>query len=458
MRPITRRLTAAAVAVYALLAPSVAGATSTTKQIKAATKSGVGYLKSLQLEEGAFETDWVLGALAAAGTAAADVRTSESAPDARSYYRSLLGDTTTWPGGSEPSVSEFERGALNAYAAGIDPARVSPEQNLIAQIIARYQPAHPGFFGAPTSLTGTVFGVLALADTSMHAKTPRVPAALLSKSVAVIRANQHNDGGWTYERVEGEAGKLAEPSEPDETGAAIAALCGAGVPASDPAIVKARDYLEGDVVAATGAFESPFGSNTDSTAWAIQGLDACGIPVQGAGFRSSQGKTPIDFLISQQLAGGGFVYEAGEAEANEYSSQDAVRALAGAGFTAPAPKPRSGPRYEAEGAFQPGSDSLLSLIIDSGSSTPAVCAVQIAPSAATTTLAAVLEAARSAATPAGCVASFEPASGKGALTQLNGNPEPPAASWELSIDGGKEKLAKLSSKIAIGDTLYLHLG
>ena len=60
------------------------------------------------------------GALAGAGDAAADVRAPGAAANARSYYRELVGDTATWPG-SEATVSDYERAALNAYAAGIDP-------------------------------------------------------------------------------------------------------------------------------------------------------------------------------------------------------------------------------------------------------------------------------------------------------------------------------------------------
>ena len=114
----------------------------------------------------------------------------------------------------------------------------------------------------------------------------------------------------------------------------MAALCSAGLPASSPTILSAEGYLKADLEESTGAFQAPFGANTDSNAWAVQGLNACGINPQGAGFTTAKGKTPIDFLLSQQLSDGGFVYEAGEALANEYSSQDAVRALSGAGFTA----------------------------------------------------------------------------------------------------------------------------
>jgi hypothetical protein len=455
MRLNTCRLALFALVLSALLLPASASATSTPTQIQASVSKGVGFVKSLQEADGGFGTDWALGALAAAGTPAVSVIPSGGSTNARSYERELLGNTATWPGESEPSVTTFEQAALNSYAAGIDPARVSKTQNLIAQVVSHYQPTNPGYYGSPSAFSGTVFGLLALAETKTTKGAERLPAALLEKSVAVLEANQHNDGGWTYEKAEGNPTKLAGAAEPDETGAAIAALCSAGVPNTSPSIVKALGYLKSDLVAATGAFEAPFGANTDSNAWAVQGLDACGINPQGSEFTSSDGKTPIDFLISQQLAGGGFLYEAGEAEANEYSSQDAVRALAGAGFTARPPKPKGASQWVAESGFQSGVDSALALIINNGTATLEACSVTVSPSATETTLAAVLQAAESSATPSGCVTSFAPASGSKPITQINGSPSPAAASWHVSLDGGKEKVAKRSSKIKLGDTIYL---
>ena len=52
-------------------------------------------------------------------------------------------------------------------------------------------------------------------------------------------------------------------------------------------------------------------------------------------------------LIAQQLESGAFKYLPSESSANQYSSQDAVRALAGGGFTAEPPKPSSGEKWFA---------------------------------------------------------------------------------------------------------------
>ncbi len=434
-------------------------ATSSKQQIEASRQSAVSYLRSQQSADGSFQGfggEWALSALAAAGVAPGEVEAGAGGTDARTYYRELIGDPQTWPGGGEPAVTDYETAALAAYAAGIDPARVSAGQNLIAQVIAHDDTATPGYYGEHGLLNGTVFGLLALADTHTQKGVERVPAALLSESVEALRANQHTDGGWTYLTAAGDAEALGAPSEAEFTGAAMAALCGAGVAASDPAITSAQHFLEADLKAessGTGAFATEFGPNTDSNAWAVEGLDACGIAPQSSALTTSAGHTPIDFLISQQLAGGGFRYEPAETGPNLYSSQDALRALAGAGFTAEPAKTHHGlKRWVAQAAFTPGTSTELALVVD-GAAGPKPCAVKLTPSAATTTLGAVLQAAESAASPSGCVTSFTPDGGKGTVTSIDG--QSATGGWKLGTDGGKQVTAKASTKVKVGATMLL---
>ncbi|HEX4482341.1 MAG TPA: hypothetical protein VH081_01020 [Solirubrobacteraceae bacterium] len=463
IRSIERIVTAlAATSCFIALAAPAASATSSTGEVAKATAGGIAYLRSLQRPNGeiaGFGGDWSLTAFAGAGVAAANVKDGETGLDARSWYRGAVGNPATWPESSEPAVTEYERASLIAYAAGIDPARVSQTQNLIAQIVAQYQPASPGYYGTPALFNGTVFGLLALEGAKTTKRAQRVPQALLNESVEAIRRNQHVDGGWNYEKVEGNEKAIKSAAEPDMTGAAIAALCGAGVPSSDASVVKGEEYLRSLLTPATGAFAAEFGANTDSNAWAVQGLNACAIDAQGAAFTTSAGKTPIDFLLSQQLAGGAFKYLPSQTGANEYASQDAVRALAGAGFDPSPPKAKKARQWVGEKDFDtsPGLDGLLTLVIDDGTAVDA-CEVKIAPAAVKTKLGAVLEAAETTSSPAGCVTSFAAVKGKGAITQIDGAPSPAAAQWQLSIDGKTEKAAKASAAIALGDTIYLRLG
>jgi len=458
MRFSTWRSALVAVTACALLAPATASATSSTAEIEASTKAGVTYLKTLQETNGSipgFGGDWSLTSFAAAGTAAANVKKTESSASARTWYRELVGNTTTWPESSKAPATEFEKAVLVAYAAGIDPARVSQTQNLIAQVIARYQTANPGYYGEPSVFEGTLFGLLALAETQTREGVERVPQVLLEQSVAVVRANQHTDGGWNFERVEGSEEGVKSAAEVDTTGTAMAALCSAGVKSTDGAIVKGEEYLESQLISASGSLGSE--ANTDSNAWAVEGLKACGINPQEAAFTTAAKKTPIDFLISQQVSGGGFRTTTGTS-ANEYSSQDAVRALAGSGFTAVPPVPSGElPQWEFETSFSASKSvaSPLTLVINSAGSALKPCSVSVAPGEATTTLEVVLSAAETSSTPTGCVTSFK--SEGQAITQINGNPSAPAPNWDVSIDGGAEARATPATSIHLGDTIYLRL-
>lgn len=456
MRTLTCRLALLGACLCGLLLPATASATSSKAEIEASVSKGVIYLEGLQETSGGFPSDWDIDSLATAHVAAANVKKAGAETDARTWYRKLVGNETAtkWP--KEALVTEYERAALVAYAAGIDPARVSKTQNLIAGIASYYQPESPGYYGPPGNFNGTVFAVLALADAKTTGGVQRVPGALLKKSVEAIEKNQHTDGGWAWEKAEGNETKLKAAAEPDMTGSAMAALCNAHVEKSSAVIKKAVTYLKGLLASSSGAFESEFGANTDSNAWAVQGLDACGIEPQGTEFTvSGTKKTPIDFLISQQLASGAFRYLTTGSTANEYPSQDAVRALAGAGFTVTPPVPTGGLEqwFAASGFSTEAVKSPVTLIINNESTALKVCSVTFAPKETTTTLERVLVAAEAESAPAACLTGHS--SEAGAISQINGYPSPAKALWDYSIDGGAEKQATLTSEIHLGDTIYL---
>jgi len=157
------------------------------------------------------------------------------------------------------------------------------------------------------------------------------------------------------------------------------------------------------------------------------------------------------------VKGGGFRYGTTGTTAEQYASQDAVRALGSGGFTAPPPKPSKGEQWNAVTEFATGATETtsLALVVDNGSSPLKICSVTLAPEATTTTLVKVLNAAVGGTTPASCVTSFLPGSGEGAITQVNGFPASPAEKWNVTIDGGTKAQAKRSTVIHVGDTIYL---
>ncbi|OPF75998.1 hypothetical protein VT50_0224220 [Streptomyces antioxidans] len=467
-RPVSLRrlaLTAAAsLSAFALSAlPAVA--TSSPAQIATSKTNGVTYLKSLQAADGSYagsglSNEWAFSALAAAGTAAVDVTPDgDTSKNARSVYRGLL-STSGWPS-SSPVVTDYERAALNAYAAGIDPGRVSASRNLIADIYGYWQTAETGYFGPSANFNGTVFAALALNGAKTRSGGIRVPQALRDAIVTRIRANQHNDGGWNYGKAEGNATELATPGDIDMTGAAMAALCVSGVPNTDTDIAQARAFLKSKLIANSGAFNAMFGANTDSNGWAVSGLNACGVNPQTGDFLTSLGKTPVDFLIAQQFnPGGGFKYLPSDTTPSAYASIDGLRAVAGGGFTATPPTPTTAgaPQWVSQGSFTSGTAAKLALTVDDGTGRLKVCSVALTPTGTTTTLGAVLDAATGAATPAGCVTSVTPSSGTGAITSLNGKANSGSNTWKVSTDGSAFTAATRGKAVGVGDTIALRWG
>jgi hypothetical protein len=446
-----RCLSALCAAVLCLVAvPAVASATATQGEVDAAIGKAVEYVRGQQdpatgepfgYEHGSFSSDWVATSLAAAGVSAAGVGDAGSPSLQDFLFADYGGDF--WTGGEAgtfTTVANYERATLVAHAAGIDPARIAAGANLPAQIAERWNPAGPNF-GDPGT-TNTVFGVLAL-------KATGVPAWALSPVVSFLRKSQHDDGGWTYSAATAPADK-AEPSEPDMTGAAIAALCEAGAPPYDPSVAPALAYLQGLLVDSTGAIHYAFGDNADATAWAVSGLSACGVDPQSAAWTTPSGKTPVDHLLSLQVPSGpeagGFGY-ADTSEANLYSTQDALRAIAGGVFTAEPKSVRPAPAVAA------------------GTPVPHLLAIELAPgnvrmckvtAAAGAPLAQVLAAAEATAHPKGCVTSFALAAGR--LQSLDGvSPENADEAWLLRLDRGAAAVAG-EQPIGFGDAISLRLG
>ncbi|MFE6780852.1 hypothetical protein ACFVFF_01225 [Streptomyces sp. NPDC057680] len=454
----------AALGAFALTTlPAVA--TSTPAQIATSRTNGVAYLKSLQAADGSYagsglSNEWAFSAFAAAGTAVVDVAPGgDTTKNARTVYRNLL-STAAWPSAT-PVVTDYERGTLNAYAAGIDPARVSASRNLVADTYAYWQTAEPGYFGPSANFNGTVFAALSLGGAKTQAGTARIPQSLTDAIVTRLRANQHNDGGWTYQKVEGNPTALNTASDIDMTGAAMAALCVSGVPNTDTDVVQAKNFLKGKLVASSGAFNSLYGVNTSSNGWGVAGLNACGINPQSADFTTASGKTPVDFLIANQYnPAGGFKYKPADTVPSAYSSIDALRAVAGGGFTSapPVPVTPGAPQWVAQSAFTAGTATKLALTVDDGAGGLKVCSVAFTPTGTTTTLGDVLAAATTAATPTGCVTGVTPASGTGAVTTLNGKANSGSNTWKVSVDGSSFAGALREKTINVGDTIALRWG
>lgn len=450
-----RRIRLAAVAAAACLAaPTSAVATVPPEQVSASIAAGTGWMKTKQnVTTGAFTGfggDWSLIAFSAAGVHPATLGT----PSAQDYFLGVWSDATwaaptdyaTLKNASGYVATDFERAILLADAAGVQPTRLSAQSNLVAQLAGLSQPN--GAYGAPGLFNGTVFGVLAMART-------KVPASVLARGTDVIRANVHNDGGWTYTLTTTPAQKAAN-SDIDMTGAALAALCNAGVSPADAIVTGGLNFLKGKLDSATGAFNAQFGKNADSNAWAVQGLNACGVNPQSAEWTTAGGKTPLDYLVSLQRTtganAGSFKYSSTESDGanpNLYATQDAISALAGASFSA---DPPAVPGVRPAPSVADGTTVPVVLALDDGHGGVGLCRTTAAAGAP---LADVLAAARAATMPPNCVTEL--AVDGGTVTSVNGKTaDVLRGGWLASLDGGPETLAA-GQPVPFGDVVALRL-
>ncbi|HEU0251208.1 MAG TPA: prenyltransferase/squalene oxidase repeat-containing protein [Solirubrobacteraceae bacterium] len=438
-RLVAAMLLALSLAAFGQAAPPAAAAVSAAEEM-AAARHGAEWMTLLQEPSGelaSFGGDWSMISLASVGINAADVRLSPAEPSAQDFYLSL------WNG--EPpalfSATDFERAILAGYSGGLEPSRLDAQTNLLADLAAQFNGHELGERGATNA---DVFGVLALSAVG-------APGVVIDTLVQTVRQQQDSDGGWNFA-----AG--TKKSEADLTGAALAALCTAGVPSTDPAIAKAESYLHTVQDTITGGFINPT-VNTDSTAWVVSGLDACKIDPQAAEWTTAEGKTPIDFLLAQQNEDGSFQRHAHDEEEDFYATQDAVRALSGTGFIAPPP-----PRKEAgQPAIRPASTVMagtpvpMTLVIDSaghvtGGSSVRMCKV-IAPVGGT--VAQMLQAASEASLPSYCISDLSLLDGR--IARVNGvSAEPGKTAWEISREGGAGELQSAGT-VGLGALVELRL-
>jgi hypothetical protein len=456
MSILRRSLLFAAALVVTVLSCAAAASAATPTEVDAAMAKAGGYLGAMvtatgepadpeggfAFEHGRFSADWAALGLAAVGVDAADA--SGGGPSLQDFLAAEYGDPAGWLAGppSELPAEEWGRLALVAHAAGLDAARISAAVSLPARIAGSWNAATGGFGDVEgASLPWpTALGLLG----SLAGATPRWA---LAPAIAHLRAAQEADGGWSeigFTRAE-------------VTGAALAALCGAGAPSYDAEVAAGVAYLRGQEAAGTGAIE---GANSESTAFAVIGLNACGVDAGSAEWRKA-GDTPIDYLLSLQTTAGpgegGFPFEAGELP-NVYATTFAVTALAGDGLVVGPPARTDGalPSVRPTPEVAAGTPVAHALAIEGAPGNVRLCSVEAPAGASLREVLADAEDGTFPAYPAGCIHSFSYV--RGALASLDGKePEDDDHAWLLRLDRGSEALAGEQS-VPFGDVVALRVG
>jgi energy-coupling factor transport system substrate-specific component len=336
----------------------------------------VNYLRDAQNDDGGFgaqsgqPSSSLFAGWAALGLESAGVRLQSvnRGPGLIAYLQRAAGAA---------DAGSIERNLLVARAAGLS-ATDFGGHDLVAMLRAKF--TGDGSVGGVVNLT--TFGILALRAAGLA-----VPA----RTEAWLLAQQDRDGGFGF-------GTRGGASDVDDTGAVLEAM--ASVPGARASAVRAHaiGYVrrqqdqDGGFPSQTGQ-----GSNAQSTAWAVQGLDAAG--VNPAGVHQAGGPPPLAYLQSLIGRDGSIAYARGQAQTPVWVTGEALMALAGkplplAPLSGPAATPARAPNAPAPAAGAPKSTTR------SASS----------PSAATTTAAT---AAATATTAAGAVG----AAGRGARGQ-----------------------------------------
>lgn len=262
-------------------------------------------------------TSWAMLGLAASGVNPFDVaKAGHSAVD---FLRGRLGEVTL--------AGDLARTVLALEAAGADP-RDFGGQNLVARLRAK-QRGDGSYEGQPSA---TALAAIAL-------RTAGATGGL-EANLGWLHGAQNEDGGW------GEA--IGAPSSANATGAVLQALS-PGTKVSKAGLSYLRNTQRQGGGFATGADGAV---NTESTAWAVQGIVAAG--GDPGSFRRG-GASALDYLGAHQEADGHYRYS-GESDQNPVrTTAQAIPAAAGMTFPVPTPArvPRPPPTSSSTGGVLP---------------------------------------------------------------------------------------------------------
>ena len=311
----------AAAALGSLGGPATAARAAVTSP-SSLSAAAANYLLGSENADGGFgpapgqPSDQLYAGWAALGLASAghDLNTLG---DAQSLMHYISGGSATG------DVGALERTILVARAAGAS-ARSFGGRDLIAALQRRFR--GDGSISGQVNLTA--FAVLALRADGVRPS---------SRTLRWLVRQQDADGGFSFSGAGGS-------SDVDDTGAALEALAGDGAAAH--AMARAVAFLRRQQDRDGGFPSQPgMGSNAQSTAWAVQGLDAAGVsPVS---LRRGGAVSPLAYLDSLVGANGAVRYSRGVTQTPVWVTGEALMAMEGKPLPIAAPPPPAAPAGSA---------------------------------------------------------------------------------------------------------------
>jgi energy-coupling factor transport system substrate-specific component len=289
-----------------------------------AEAAGVGqaasWLESVQNPDGGFGaspgdgssaamTGWAMLGLEAAGENPLDVARGGQTPV--DFLRGHSGEIG--------SSGDLARTIVALEGAGVDP-RALGGRNLVGELLKRRRD-DGSFEGWPGT---TAFAIVALRTAGASGG--------LDRSVSWLSGVQNEDGGW--------GDVPGSPSTADGTGAVMQAMPGTKVAQRGLSYLRAAQLKGGGFPLGSGG-----SVNTQSTAWAIQGIVAVG--GDPGSFRRG-GANPFDYLAAHQASDGHYTYSGSSDQTPIWVTGEDLVAANGKSFPidppAREPKPKPAPK------------------------------------------------------------------------------------------------------------------
>ncbi len=312
---------APAVVSVLLLALALASVLPARAQASGAGRAAI-WLASVQNDDGGWgsspdsvsstaTTAWVILGLESVGGNPLDV--SKGGHSAVDYLRARVGDLG--------SPGDFARTILALEGAGLDPRSFGGE-NLVAAL-AKQRRDNGSYEGWPGS---TAFAIIALRAAGATGGLPQ--------STAWLAKVQNGDGGW--------GDTPGSPSTADGTGAAIQAI------PETSAAEHGMGYLRNSQRPSGGFALGGSGAvNSQSTAWAVQGMLAVGKDPASV---QDEGKSALDYLAARQDEDGHYRYSSSSDQTPIWVTGQVLTAVAGDPFPVPAVAPEAKPSEPSSSA------------------------------------------------------------------------------------------------------------
>jgi prenyltransferase beta subunit len=313
--------------------PPTAGAADTGRAaswLASVQNSDGGFGDSAGEGSSASTSAWVMLGLEAAGRNPLDV--SRGGKTAVDYLRSRVGSLS--------SSGDFARTILALEGAGLDP-RAFGGRNIVSALLNRRRD-DGSYDGWPGS---TAFAIVALRAAGVSGG--------LERSQSWLGDAQNADGGW--------GDTPGAPSNADVTGAAMQAMPNSQAAKAGLSYLRKQQRDNGGFALGGG------GANTQSTAWAAQGMIAVGT---SPGSVKANGRSALDYLNGLQQADGHFRYSSDSDQTPVWVTGQVLVAAAGEDFPV-AVAPRAQPPTTPTPVSPPQPETLPPVPIPGVSSPPA---------------------------------------------------------------------------------------